>query len=99
MIFGLLVAAATVLGAPCTTASVDCTEWITPVGQPSRVLIYRNYPLDTKNDNITRALVFVHGINRDGDSHFRTALAAAFLADSLKNTVIVAPRFASNSSA
>jgi hypothetical protein len=45
----------------------------------SRVLIYRNYPLETKNENITRALVFVHGINRDADNHFRTALAAAFL--------------------
>jgi pimeloyl-ACP methyl ester carboxylesterase len=98
MIFGLLVTAA-VLGAPCTTVSADCTEWIVPAGQQSRLLIYRNYPLDAKNDNITRALIFVHGINRDGDNHFRTALAAAFLADGLNNTVIVAPRFASNSNA
>jgi hypothetical protein len=63
------------------------------------VLIYRNYPLEEKNDNIARALIFVHGINRDGDNHFRTALAVAFLADGLNNSVIVAPRFASNSSA
>jgi hypothetical protein len=68
-------------------------------GQQSRVLIFRNYPLEQKNDKITRALVFVHGINRDGDNHFRKALAAAFLADNLDETVIVAPRFASNSSA
>ncbi len=70
-----------------------------PAGQQSRLLVYRNYSLHTRNDNITRALIFVHGINRDGDNHFRTALAAAFLADGLNNTVIVAPRFASNSSA
>lgn len=63
------------------------------------MLIYRNFPLDVKNDNITRALVFVHGINRDADNHFRTALAAAFLAGGLNNTVIVGRRFASNSSA
>jgi pimeloyl-ACP methyl ester carboxylesterase len=44
-------------------------------------------------------LVFVHGINRDGENHFRTALAAAFLADSLNNTLIVVPRLASNTSA
>jgi pimeloyl-ACP methyl ester carboxylesterase len=99
MIFGLLVAAATVLGTPCTAVSADCTEWIKPAGQQSRVLIYRNYPLDVKNENITRALVFVHGINRDADNHFRTTLAAAFLAGALNNTVIVSPRFASNSSA
>jgi len=41
----------------------------------------------------------VHGINRDADNHFRTALAAAFLANALNDTIIVAPRFASNSSA
>ena len=99
MIFGLLIAAAGVLSALCQKEPAHCTEWITPAGQQSRLLIYRNYPLDTKNDNITRALIFVHGINRDGDSHFRTALAAAFLADSMSNTVIVAPRFASNSNA
>ena len=63
------------------------------------MLVYRNYSLETRNENITRALVFVHGINRDADNHFRTVLAAAFLADALNNTVIVAPRFASNSRA
>lgn len=99
MILGLLFAAATVGVAPCTTDIAHCTEWIVPAGQQSRLLIYRNYALDTKNDNITSALIFVHGINRDGDNHFRTALAAAFLADRLNNTVIVAPRFASNSGA
>ena len=62
------------------------------------MLIYRNYSLATKNENITRAFVFVHGINRDADNHFRTALAAAFLAGTLNDTAIVVPRFASNSS-
>ena len=57
------------------------------------MLIYRNYPLEVKNDNITRALVFVHGINRDADNHFRTVLAAAFLAGALNITIIVSPRF------
>jgi pimeloyl-ACP methyl ester carboxylesterase len=99
MIFALLLATATVLGTPCMSVSADCTEWIKPAGQQSRVLIYRNYPLETKNENITRALIFVHGINRDADNHFRTALAAAFLAGALNNTVIVSPRFASNSKA
>lgn len=41
----------------------------------------------------------MHGINRDADNHFRTALAAAFLAGALNNTFIIAPRFASNSNA
>jgi pimeloyl-ACP methyl ester carboxylesterase len=100
MFFGLLLAAAAVVvPAPCASAISDCTEWIKPSGQPLRVLVYRTYPLETKNENITRAFVFVHGINRDADNHFRTALAAAFLANALDDTIIVAPRFASNSSA
>lgn len=99
MLLELLLAAATVAPAPCASATVDCTEWIRPSGQQSRVLVYRTYPLETKNENITRAFVFVHGILRDADNHFRTALAAAFLANTLKDAVIVAPRFASNSSA
>ena len=99
MFVELLFATVSVLTPPCTTVSPDCSEWVKPAGQRSRVLVYRNYSLETRNENVTRALVFVHGINRDADNHFRTALAAAFLAGTLYDTVIVAPRFASNSSA
>ena len=70
-----------------------------PPGQPSRVLVYRTFPLEKRNEQVTRAFVFVHGILRDADNHFRTALAAAYLAGALDDTIIVAPRFASNSSA
>lgn len=80
---------------PCVKATSSCTEWITLPQQQRRVLIYRSHPLDAKNSNVTRALIFVHGINRDGDNHFRTALAAAFLAGKLEDTVIIAPHFAS----
>jgi pimeloyl-ACP methyl ester carboxylesterase len=90
---------ATTLSLPCATATPDCAEWIQLSGQESRVLVYRSHALSTRNENITRALILVHGINRDADNHFRTALAAAFLAKALDNTVIIAPRFASNSSA
>jgi hypothetical protein len=99
MFLGLLFAAAALVSPPCTSATPDCTEWIKPAGQPSRVLVYRTQPLETRNENITRAFVFVHGILRDADNHFRTALAAAFLAGALNDTIIVAPRFGSNSSA
>ena len=99
MFFGLLLAAIAVAPVPCASATSDCTEWVTPSGQASRVLVYRTYPLETKNENVTRAFVFVHGILRDADKHFRTALAAAFLANTLNDTIIVAPRFASNSGA
>lgn len=97
MFLGLLLLAGTALPAPCITPSPNCSEWITPTGLPSRLLVYRTFPLETKNEHVRRAFVFVHGINRDADNHFRTALAAAFLDKALDDTLIVAPRFASKS--
>ena len=80
---------------PCTTPTPGCTEWIT-LATPARSLIYRTYPVDKKNDKITRALVMVHGAGRDADNYFRTAVAAAFLAGALEDTIVISPRFASN---
>ena len=97
MLPGLLLLLAAGVSSPCATAASSCTEWITLSKQSQRLLVFRSYPLDVRNSTVTRALVFVHGINRDGDNHFRTALAAAFLAGKLEDTVIIAPRFASKS--
>jgi pimeloyl-ACP methyl ester carboxylesterase len=91
----LLAAIMQAQGAPCVKTT--CTEWVSLGKGSARSLIYRTYSLDTKNDAITRALVMVHGAGRDADNYFRTAVAAAFLAGALENTVVVAPRFASNS--
>ena len=85
--------------APCITAGPMCTEWIVLGGGPSRSLIYRTYPLDKRNDAITRVLVSVHGAGRDADNYFRSTLAAGFLADALENTLIISPRMASNDGA
>ncbi len=81
--------------APCTQARA-CTEWVTLGGGPARSLVYRTYALDKRNDAITRVLVVVHGAGRDADNYFRSALAAAFLAGALENTLVIAPRMASN---
>src|SRR5258708_4465192 len=82
--------------APCITANPSCTEWVSLGGAPARSLIYRTYPLETRNDAVTRALIVVHGAGRDADNYFRNALAAAFLAGALDNTVVIAPRMASS---
>src|SRR5262245_16101705 len=79
---------------PCTSANSSCTEWIN-LGGSSRSMVYRNYPLDTRNQQITRALVMIHGSGRDADRNFSTSLAAAFLANALEDTIVVAPRIAS----
>ena len=82
--------------AACTSASTACTEWVVMGGGPGRSLVYRSYPLATRNDAITRVLVSIHGAGRDADGYFRSTLAAAFLAGALENTLIVSPRLASN---
>lgn len=84
---------------PCLAAGPACTEWIVLGGGPSRSLVYRTYPLDKRNEAITRVLVSVHGAARDADDYFRSTLAAGFLANALENTLIIAPRLASNDGA
>jgi pimeloyl-ACP methyl ester carboxylesterase len=94
--------AVTAPAAPCIDPMPACTEFVnlpgTP-GQPARLLVYRSYPLETRNEAITRALVLIHGGGRDANNEFRTALAAAFLAGATENTILIAPRFAANTGA
>lgn len=80
---------------PCTTSTTDCTHWVN-LGGESRALVYSTYPLDVRNDKIVRALIVVHGQGRDADNYFRTSMAAAFLANAFADTIVVAPKLASN---
>jgi pimeloyl-ACP methyl ester carboxylesterase len=81
--------------APCTAAAAKCTQFVTLKGGPARSLVYTTYPLDKANPNIRRALIMVHGTNRNADHYFRTATTAAFLAGALEDAIVIAPRIAS----
>jgi len=84
------------LEAQCATAPAACTEFV-PVGEGvRRIFVYRSHALTTPDSSITRALVVVHGAERAARYEFRSALAGAFLAGALGNTVIIAPRFMTN---
>ena len=85
-----------VAAAACTTATTACMEWISPQPGPGRAAVYASYPLATRNSQITRALILVHGGNRDADNYFRTSVSAALLSSALDDTLIVSPRFAAN---
>lgn len=82
---------------PCVTSTTPCERWITLGGGPARSMVYSTYPLDKQNKSITRALIMVHGADRNADHYFATAAAAGFLAGALDNTIIIAPRFAAGS--
>lgn len=81
--------------APCTTALPECVEWVPLHGGPARGMVYRSYSLSTANPAIHRALIMIHGTNRNADHYFRTAASAAFLAGALKDTMVIAPSFRS----
>ena len=81
---------------PCLQASTTCSEWVTLDDQGQRGLIYRTYPLTQKNELLEHAVIVIHGQGRNADGYFRHGLAGAFLADALKNTLVLSPRFASN---
>ena len=81
---------------PCTAAAPECTEWVQLAGGPARSMIYRTYALNALNPNVRRALIMVHGTNRNPDHYFRTAAGAAFLANALGDTIVIAPAFFSS---
>src|SRR6478735_8866350 len=75
----------------CTTSTPQCTEWVMLGAGPSRSMIYTSHSLGSRNDRLRRALIMVHGTNRNADHYFATAVAAAFLAGALDDTVVIAP--------
>jgi pimeloyl-ACP methyl ester carboxylesterase len=92
------VLSATQLGAqartnPCITLSAECERWVTLGGGPGRAMAYSTYAVDKLNRNVTRAFILVHGTGRNADHYFETAVAAAFLAGALENTVVISPHF------
>jgi len=75
----------------CTTATTPCERWVVFGKGPARTMVYASYPLTTPNPNIRRALIMVHGTNRNADHYFTTAMAAAFIAGAVEDTIVVAP--------
>lgn len=92
-------AAPSVTAAPCTVSAPECAERVTLGGGPQGSLVYRSHPLEAKNEAITRVLVLIHGAGRNADNYFQSAMAAAFLAGALENTLVISPRLASNDGA
>ena len=82
--------------APCVAATAHCAEWVGLGHGSARALVYRSFPLDARNESIRRALIVVHGTDRDAQADYVAALAAAGLAHALDDTIVIAPRFASN---
>lgn len=78
--------------AACTSAIDACKTFVVLGKGPAKTMVYSSYPLTTRNDAIRRALIMVHGTNRNAHDYFNTAMAAAFLAGGLQDTIVVAPK-------
>ncbi len=87
---------ATVVAAPCTRPTNACAEWVVLQAGHARSLVYRSYPLEGRNDRIKRAIVMVHGSDRDAGGYFQIGIAAARLAGALNDTIVISPHFASH---
>ena len=85
--------AAKVAAGPCISATAKCVQWVALGDGPARSMVYATYPLKTPNSHIRRALIMVHGTNRNADHYFTTATGAAFLAGALGDTVVISPAF------
>lgn len=63
-------------------------------GNPLKIPFYANHDLFTTNSTIDKALVVVHGTNRNADDYFANMeIAAESVANLTENTLIIAPQF------
>lgn len=75
--------------APCLSPTAACGARLY-VGDRF-VTYYRSHL--RAGENVTRALIMVHGTGRNGDDYYGTALAAAAAAGRTSDTVMLAPHF------
>jgi hypothetical protein len=80
------------IAAPCTQASRTCMERVS-AGESGYFLVYRNQPLTQPSPDIERIVILVHGLEREGDSNFRTAIRAAQETGEMDRTLVIAPQF------
>lgn len=77
---------------PCTSPTARCTAWVV-IGDGLNLRYFRSLPLEIPNPGVTRAVIVVHGTNRNADDYFETMVAATRAAGRLESTVVVAPNF------
>ena len=96
-IFVCLLFALPNLAAPCTKSDASCTEKIQLGGGTQYGLVYRSHPLRQNDPRIERMLIVIHGAGRNANDYFGSAVAGAFLNQTLETTLVISPRFGSKS--
>jgi pimeloyl-ACP methyl ester carboxylesterase len=93
----LLVAAALSLASPVWARSQFCTSATNCRGSLNlstggSIPYYRSLPL-VRNDLIHRAVIVVHGNQRDADRYYDSTVASAIAAQRVRDVVVLAPNF------
>lgn len=65
----------------------------TDVGPGLNMPVYTSHPFDRADGRIRRAVIVIHGQNRNADSYFERMVRAAKMESTLGETLIVAPLF------
>jgi hypothetical protein len=78
------------LAMACTAADQSCKESLT-VGSYS-FWYFRSYSLNAANPDITRAVIVVHGLDRNAGDYFTTAVTALHN-DTDPSLLVIAPHF------
>jgi hypothetical protein len=91
MRFLLFLLSSAAMAASCTTADKTCLEKV-PLGQ-NYFYVYRSQPLAARLVDIERVFVLVHGLGRDGDIYYKSAIDATRDSGELDRTLVIAPQF------
>jgi len=94
LLFATALAAAEV--EPCTKATAACQEPVRPAADAGFVNVYRSFSLTQPNQAVRLAYIMIHGSGRNADHYYDTAMASTFLAGRVRDTLVIAPRFAGN---
>src|ERR1700679_647616 len=76
----------------CSAAEEECVDQL-DVGSGLSLSFYRNFSLTAPNAAITRAILVVHGADRDADAYYYTVETASEQAGESETTIVVAPHF------
>ncbi len=77
---------------PCTLPDQRCWEKV-PLGSGFFLPVYRSLPLLDGDTLVDRAVIVVHGANRNPDDYFATMIGATQRYGVLDRTLVIAPHF------
>ncbi len=76
---------------PCVTSTPECRARLDVAGK--KVPYFRTYSFDAREDEVTSAIVVIHGVLRNPGEYFANMVEAARRAGRLRDTLVVAPHF------